>query len=163
VKNWFESLDVRERRLIIVAAALLLCLLIYLLAWKPVAGEYHRLAGSIKDKEKILVEMDRLAAEAKQLQSSRKLAAPNTAGKSLLSTVDSTAKSNGLGTAVKRVRPEGENKASVTLEGAEFDRVVVWLENLQRLNGISVVSSTIEKQKEAGLVSMRIELQEANS
>jgi len=160
VKSWFESLDMRERRLIVIAAALLALMLFYVAAWKPVAGEYHRLDSSIKEKEKTLAEMETLAVLAKQLQRSQVKTTVQSHG-SLLATVDRTAKANQLGNAVKRVRPDGDNKASVSLEGAEFDRVVMWLENLQRQNGISVISSTIEKQKEPGLVSMRIELQEA--
>lgn len=161
MKAWFENLEVRERRLIVTAAAMVAMMLVYILLWKPISGEYHRLDMSIKQKEKTLAEMERLAVEAKQLQ---RVSAQTTARShgSLLAAVDRTAKSNGLGNAVKRVRPDGENKASVTLEGAQFDRVVVWLENLNRREGISVVSSTIEKQKEAGLVSMRIELKEAS-
>jgi len=161
VKTWFENLDVRERRLIVTAAAMTAILLLYLLVWKPITGEYHRLDSSIKEKEKTLAEMERLAVEAKQLQSANSRATQHSSGGSLLAKVDRTAKSNGLGNSVKRVRPDGENKASVTLEEAQFDRVVVWLENLNRRDGVNVVSSIIEKNKEAGLVSMRIELQEA--
>lgn len=150
----------RERRLIVIAAALSVLLLLYLVLWKPVVGEYHRLNISVAEKEKTLAEMEQLTQEAKLLQRT-KTNTPAQAHGSLLATVDRTAKSNGLGSSLKRVRPDGDNKASVSLEGAEFDRVVVWLENLQRRNGVSVVSSTVEKQKEEGLVSMRIELQEA--
>lgn len=160
MKSWFENLELRERRLIITAAAMTAMLLLYLLVWKPVNGEYHRLDSSIKEKEKTLAEMEQLAVEAKQLQRANARSSVRSPGGSLLAAVDRTAKSNGLGNAVKRVRPDGENKASVTLEGAEFDRVVVWLENLSLQNGVSVVSSTIEKQKETGLVSMRLELKE---
>ena len=161
MKNWYESLDVRERRLIVSASVLLLLLLFYALAWKPVSTEYHRLNVSIKEKEKTLVEMHQLAVQAKQLQRLNVRSSVQPGG-SLLANIDRTAKSNGLGPALKRVRPDGENKASVSLEGAEFDRVVVWLENLQRRQGIDVVSVTVEKQKEPGLVSMRIEMQEGS-
>ena len=160
MKNWFDNLEMRERRLIIVAAAMTVLLLLYLAVWKPVAGEYHRLDISVAEKEKTLSEMEQLAQEAQQLQRTQVNTSAHSHG-SLLATVDRTAKSNGLGSSVKRVRPDGDNKASVSLEGAEFDRVVVWLENLQRREGVSVVSSTVEKQKEEGLVSMRIELQES--
>jgi len=164
VKSWFENLDIRERRLIVIAAALLVLLLLYLLVWKPISGEYRRLDTSIKEKEKTVSEMETLAAEVSQLQRNKPRAPVRSdTGGSLLGKIDKTAKANGLGAAVKRVRPDGDNKASVTLEGAEFDRVVVWLENLQRRESINVISNTIEKEKEEGLVSMRIELQESGS
>lgn len=157
MKDWYANLDQREKRLISVAAAMLVLLLLYTAVWKPVSGEYHRLGNSITEKEKTLAEMEVLAVQAKQLQRNARNSAHINKG-SLLGTIDRTAKSNGLGDALKRVRPEGENKASVSLEGAQFDRVIGWLEKLQRLQGISIVSSSIETQEESGLVSMRLEL-----
>lgn len=157
MKDWYANLDQREKRLISVAAVMLGLLLLYTGVWKPVSSEYRRLGNSVSEKEKTLAEMEVLAVQAKQLQRSARNSAHMNKG-SLLGTIDRTAKSNGLGDALKRVRPEGENKASVSLEGAQFDKVIGWLEKLQRLQGISIVSSSIETQEESGLVSMRLEL-----
>ena len=57
---------------------------------------------------------------------------------------------------MKRVQPDGTNKARVWLENANFDVVIGWLEELERRYGVTVETVTFEKQQEAGLVDARI-------
>jgi general secretion pathway protein M len=77
----------------------------------------------------------------------------------LLGTIDRTAKAGDLGKSVKRVQPDGQTKARVWLENANFDAMIKWLESLQRQQGIRIVTSVIEKQEEAGIVNARLVLE----
>ena len=118
--------------------------------------------GSVAEKEQQVGTMQQLAVQAKQARAMQPRKAGIAGGRSLLGTIDSTAKSNQLANALKRVQPDGENKARVTLDGAQFDKVVRWLENLQRQQGIVIVTSSVEKQSEPGLVNVRLLLQGGN-
>jgi general secretion pathway protein M len=163
MKDWFDNLDVREKRILIIGAVVLLLALMYLLAWEPFIKKSAALEKSNQENEALLVWMEQSAEEAKQLQAKVKASGPtgSSKGQSLLGIIDKTAKSGNLGKAVKRVQPDGESKARVWLENANFNDMIKWLESLQRQQGIHIVTSVIEKQEEAGLVNARLVLEGA--
>lgn len=163
MKDWFESLDTREKRILIIGAVVLILALMYLLAWEPFIKKSATLEKSNKENEALLLWMERSAEEAKLLQAKLKASGPtgSTKGQSLLGIIDKTAKSGNLGKAVKRVQPDGESKALVWLENATFNDMIKWLESLQRQQGVHIVTSVVEKQEEAGLVNARLVLEGA--
>ena len=77
-------------------------------------------------------------------------------GQSLLSLVDRTAKSGRLGTALKRVQPDGDEKVGVWLEAANFDDLVRWLAALETRHGVRVVSSVFQALEASGSVDARL-------
>ena len=73
---------------------------------------------------------------------------------------DSTARSNGLGAALKRVEPEGSRNVRVWLENASFDQVMKWLGTLNTTYGIRTDSASLERVADAtGRVNARLSLQ----
>jgi general secretion pathway protein M len=119
------------------------------------------LEQSNRENQELLAWMEQSAQEAKKLQAKLKSNGPtgSAKGQSLLGIIDRTAKTANLGKSVKRVQPDGESKARVWLENAPFNETVKWLENLQRQQGIHIVTSVVEKQEEAGLVNVRLVLE----
>jgi type II secretory pathway component PulM len=76
----------------------------------------------------------------------------------LLTLVEQTAKQGGLTTALKRVEPQGADRARVWLEQANFDALVRWLADIQKRMAIYVESAVVDPQKEAGMVNARLVL-----
>ena len=163
MKDWYDNLEPRERRIVIAGAIVLVIALLYLLAWEPWVKKISTLEKSNQANQELLVWMEQSAVEAKQLQAKLKASGPSgrSKGQSLLGTIDRTAKTGKLGKSVKRVQPDGQTRARVWLENASFDSMVSWLEKLQRQQGIRIVTSVIEKQDEPGLVNARLVLQGA--
>lgn len=161
MKEWFNSLDARERKILIGGAIAVLLMSLYFLGWEPFITKIDHLKKSNAENEKTLTWMKQKAGEVRQLQRSNPSMKVDLKGQSLLGVIDKTAKSNNLGSAIKRVQPEGNNKALVRLEGAQFNHVIRWLEHLQLHQGIQVDSSVIERQSEPGLVNARIIFQTA--
>jgi general secretion pathway protein M len=156
MKEWFESLEQRERRLILGGGATLLLMGIYFLGWEPFINGLHDLRESTERKQLELVWMQNAVQEVKQLQSTQTAPVRFSSGQSLLGVIDRSAKTKQLGDSVKRVQPDGTSKARVWLENAKFDTVVGWLEELEMRYGVSVDTITFEKQEEEGLVDARI-------
>jgi general secretion pathway protein M len=156
MKEWFESLEQRERRLILGGGATLLLMGIYFLGWEPFINGLHDLRESTQRKQLELVWMQNAVQEVKQLQSTQTAPVRFSSGQSLLGVIDRSAKTKQLGDSVKRVQPDGTSKARVWLENAKFDTVVGWLEELEMRYGVSVDTITFEKQEEEGLVDARI-------
>ena len=156
MKEWFNSLDVRERRLVMGGGIAVLLMSIYFLGWEPFINNLHNLRESTQRKQLDVVWMQNAAKQVKQMQARNAAPARLDSGQSLLGVIDRSAKLKKLGDSLKRVQPDGTNKARVWLESANFDVVIAWLEELERHYGVGIETITFEKREEPGLVDARI-------
>ncbi|MGD8884356.1 MAG: type II secretion system protein M [Gammaproteobacteria bacterium] len=161
MKEWYNNLEPRERRILIIGAGVLVIAMLYLLGWEPLVNKTAKLRDSIDTNQELVSWMENAAEQAQQMQAQISARGPTgkKSGQSLLGTIDRTAKAGDLGKSVKRVQPDGQTKARVWLENANFDAMIKWLESLQRQQGIRIVTSVIEKQEEAGIVNARLVLE----
>ena len=81
------------------------------------------------------------------------------AGRSLLAVVDQSARSGGLGNAIKRIEPDGSKGVKVWLEGAPFDPMILWLGKLAKSFRIEPSMITLEPIGD-GRVNARLTLLE---
>lgn len=158
IREWLASLEPRERRLVISGAVLLIVMILYVAIWEPLTSSVEDLRATSRDQQTTLAWMKTASTEIRQLLGSQGRAKA-ASGQSLLTLVDSTAKSSGLGTAVKRVQPDGDRKVRVWMEGASFDEVIRWLVQLESRHGIGIESSVFELKENAGRVDARLVLE----
>lgn len=154
MKEWLNSLEPRERRLVLSGAGIAAVLLVYVLIWEPFAAKVERLRTGNGEQQAVLLWMEGAAKEVKQLNRGAHRQAAT--GQSLLALIDSTAKAGRLGTSLKRVQPDGEQRVQVWLEEAVFDDVVAWLEGLNQRQGITLESSVIAAKDKPGLADVRL-------
>ncbi len=158
MKEWYAGLQPRERLMVMAGAIALALLLFYATIWDPLTSGARAKADAVSEQQKLLSWMQQAAEDVKRLRpASAQAVAQLPAGQSLLGVIDQTAKSAGLGAALKRVKPEGENKVGVWMEDAAFDDVVRWLETLHRSFGVEVDNITVDKKNVTGKVDARIE------
>ena len=156
MKEWYASLEKRERHLVMSGAALLVLMLMYVAVWEPLTNTVDNLRVSTEEQSSTLRWMRQSAQELKKLRGSGGNRVKSTGGKSLLSVVDQAAKSGRLGTALKRVQPDGEQRVRVWMEAASFDDVMRWLVLLDTRYGVQVESSVFEMKQEPGRVDARL-------
>jgi len=157
MKDWFAGLERRERMLVAGGGAVLLVLLLYMMIWEPIAGSYRALQDGVAEQKQTLVWMKQAAAELQLLQRSGSGTSRGLGGRSLLSVVDQSARSGGLGPAIKRIEPEGSKGVKLWLEGVAFDPMVLWLGTITRTYQIETSIITIEPQG-GGRVNARLTL-----
>ena len=157
MKDWFAGLEPRERLLVSGGGVVLLVLLLYLMIWAPIAGNYQALNDGVAEQKKTLAWMKRAAAELKVVQRSGSSTARGLGGRSLLSVVDQSARSGGLGPAIKRIEPDGSKGVKVWLEGVAFDPMILWLGKITRTYQIETSIITIDPQG-GGRVNARLTL-----
>ena len=162
MKDWFAGLEPRERLLVTGGGVVLLVLLLYLMIWEPIAGSYQTLNASVAEQKKTLVWMKQAAAELKLLQRSGSSTARGLGGRSLLAVVDQSARSGGLGPAIKRIEPEGGKGVKLWLEGVAFDPMILWLGKITRTYQIETSIITIEPQG-GGRVNARLTLLDSSA
>ena len=155
MKAWWESLSAREHALVVGGAAITLALLLYALVWAPFQANGRRLRQSVAEQRADLAWMRQAAQEVKRLSAA---GAGPAAGddRSLLTLVDQTARAAGLGPALKRVAPQGDDKLSAQLEGVEFDKLVPWLGALEHDHRALIVSLSVDRTETSGLVNARL-------
>lgn len=162
MKAWFAGLESREQSLIVAAAIILLCLLLYLGVWQPWQNNLHQLRAEVTQQEQNLAAMQVMADQVKALQTAGKGSVSTRSGQSLLGLVDSGARSRGLGKAMKRVQPDGSQRVRVWLEDASFDVLMDWLVSLQQGQGVTISSAVFEATgKDNGLVNARLVIETA--
>lgn len=154
---WFAELQPRERMMIIAGAIALGLLIFYAAVWDPLTSGASNKAVAVEEQQKLLQWMQKSAEDIKRLRPAGGAVGLLPSGQSLLGVIDQTSKSANLGGAVKRVKPEGDNKVSVWLEEAGFDDTMQWLESLHRTYGVEVDNIVIDRKNTPGKVDARIE------
>lgn len=161
MKDWLAGLEQRERILVYGLAGLLAVILVYVIAFRPLYAGFDRLVASVEEQRTTVQWMQQSAATVRKLRSAGNATAEGLGGRSLLSVTDSAARTANLGSALKRVEPEGSDAVRVWLDGAAFDAVVGWLEVMSSRYGAVVDTITLEKAGSPGRVNARLTLQAA--
>ena len=162
MKDWLNSLEQNERRMVIAGSVLLMMMLVYIMAWEPLVNKVGALRASTAEQQTLLSWMKQAAQEVKQLRGLTGQRNRPASSQSLLSLVDSTAKAGKLGKSLKRVQPDGDQKVRVWLEEANFDDVIRWLTALETRQGVRIVSTVFQARENAGQVDVRLVFEAAS-
>jgi type II secretory pathway component PulM len=83
---------------------------------------------------------------------------PDLSGQSLVVVVDRSARAAGLGAALARNQPVGEDGIRVRLENASFDALAAWLGRLSGGSGLTIDSASFERAPDDGRVNASLTL-----
>ena len=162
MKEKWQQLSIREKRLVIFTSIVVLITLVYFLIWEPLQDGIQTSRVRIKAQNDTLVQIRNLAAEARQLMAAQRQGGANTrSSSSLLVIIERTAQEKNLKSRLQKVQPEGQDGVRVWIENASFDQLIEWLALLEKKNTIYVSEIIIERQKEPGRINSRILLRVA--
>jgi general secretion pathway protein M len=154
--QYWHNLQGREQRTLMIGGVALLLLLLYSAVLAPISRELQRLEQGVAADRELLAWMEQSAVQVKQLRGNG--GGQRGSGQSLLSLVDASAKQNGLGGALKQVKPEGSG-VSLRFEEASFDDMVRWLGRLGTEQGVGVTTLTLERLPLSGRVNATVVLE----
>ncbi|MDE2346073.1 MAG: type II secretion system protein M [Gammaproteobacteria bacterium] len=155
-RQWFLSLDERERNLLTAGGLLLLLVLVYIGILNPYLKSRSTLVSHVREQQALLTWMQPAAERLKALNSGQPAPLP---GGSLLTAVNRTAADTGLGNALRQVQQNSDGSVRVRMEGASFDMLVRWLSVLRQRDGIITSDMSVERVGGPGLVNASISLQ----
>lgn len=158
LRRAYDRLSARDRLLVIVGTTLFLLLILLFAVWMPLDQRVDRLRDTVDRQLTLRAWMSDAAREVQQLRASGG-SARRVEDQSLLAFTDRTAREAGLGGALRRVEPEGNDRVRIVLEQASFDTVATWLEQLVERFHVRIANITVERREEAGLVNVRVVLQ----
>lgn len=160
MKLYWANLQSRERHTLLGGAIALALILIYVLVIDPFQQGLERLQKSVDNQETVLAWMQQASAEIKQLRRNNP-GNQDVSGRSLMSLIDSSARSTGLSGAIKQIKPEGQG-VKVRLEQVGFDDMLRWFEQLSSKHGVRVDGLVMERLPQPGRVNASVTLEGAS-
>lgn len=158
MKEWYRSLARRERRALLLAAAVLSMGLIYVAVVEPLPTRLDQSRSRLHAQQTLLEWMQKASKEAEHLRGSAAARPLRAADQSVLAVIDRTTRRAGLKDSVKRLVPETEDTVRVWMEGASFDRLIAWLAGLSEQYGIENTNIAVNREDEPGLVRANMTL-----
>lgn len=156
LRTWYQSLQQRERQVLLAGAVALVVMLVYAGLLHPFFSSKQTLQEDIADRQELLTWMRPAAIQIQSLRGHQPTGLP--AGQSLLAVVDKSAGDAGFGAALKQVQTDNDGSVRVQMQGAGFDSLVRWLGSLQQRYGITVREFTAQRSTTPGNVDASITL-----
>ena len=160
MKDWFESLEARERLFVSAGGVIVIVALFYVLIWAPLDAGQKELSADIATWERSLAElrplknMQAAGGDAPQSGASGQQQTP-------VVIVDRSLRARGLDRSLKRSQPTTSNGIRVEFENVAFDDLVLWLGDLgnQYAMQVSAGSFSAANQLEPGRINATLTLE----
>lgn len=142
MKDWFESLESRERLFVSVAAVFIVFAIYWFAIWQPLARGEEDLEARINNWQASIVEMRGLRG---RLQGGATPVANASQNQSLVVVVDNTLRARSLYSALQRSQPTNTNGIRVEFEDIAFDDLMIWLGDLGNAHGLHVQTASFSQ------------------
>ena len=147
MRDWFDSLQARERLFVMTAAVFLALAVLYLGIWMPLDRGQKSLSFSVDTWRTALAELRPLKS---QLQGTGQGQTPNSGrNQSLVVIIDNTLRERGLYSALQRSQPTAGNGIRVEFANVAFDDLVLWLGDLNNQYGLQIQSGSFTNPQES--------------
>ena len=162
MRDWFESLEARERLIVGLGAAVVAISLLYAFLWVPLEKNHSEIAGSVDGWQRSLAELRPLKGVARSAAQSTGRTAANLQQAPII-VVDQTLRGRGLEQYRRRSQPTGSNGIRIEFENVAFDDLVLWLGDLSAQYAMHVQSGSVSRgsQTGAGRVNATLTLERA--
>ncbi|MDH3615989.1 MAG: type II secretion system protein M [Gammaproteobacteria bacterium] len=149
MRDWFESLESREKLFVGLGALIVAVALLYGLVWAPLDKNHDTMATSVEDWQRSLAELRPLRGLA--LDGEQSSGSGNSAGQQApIIVVDQTLRSRGLEQFRRRSQPTSSNGIRVEFENVAFDDLVLWLGDLSDQHSMHVQAGSLSKGSQSG-------------
>jgi general secretion pathway protein M len=159
MREWFDSLAPRERLMVVGGAVAVGLMLFWGLVLAPLGSSVTKLADRVEAKRDLIVWMQQVAPRIKSAGPGGEPGGSDGEG-SLVVLIDRSARSAGLGGALTRNQPVGEDGIRVQLRDASFDSLTRWLVQLKTGSGLALDSASIERGGADGTVNASLVLRQ---
>ncbi len=156
LRNWYDTLQARERVMVVITAVVVAITLFYIALWEPVRNGLQQELKKQQSLQTNLAWMQQAAQQVRSLRASGANAQNRDIDSPVSLTLEKTAASSGIKSRIGKLESTGKDKARVRLDNVDFNQMMLWLNTLQNTYGISADSITIDATDKPGLVNARI-------
>ncbi len=148
MKDWFDTLESRERNFVLGGAVAVALAIFYTTIWAPLDQGHESLQSSVARWQQSLTDLRPLQG---QLPAAATSSSPATnMQQTPVVIVDQTLRVRGLDRSLKRSQPTTSNGIRVEFENVAFDDLVLWLSDLSVQYGMHVASGSLSTSTQAG-------------
>lgn len=147
-ERWLQ-LNIREQRLVIAMASVVLFFILYSAIWAPLNKNIDLATKKVERQQKLLTLVHEGTAKYKSAVGAGK---SNNRNASLSSIVNQTAGRSQI--TIARMQPQGDD-LQVWIDEVPFNNLLTWLEKLSVKEGVMVKSIDITHAQKAGVVKVR--------
>ena len=140
MREWFESLQERERLFVGAAGVAVVLAVFYLAIWMPLDRGQESAARGVETWQDALADLRTMRADLPAAGAAG--GAPAGLNQSLVVIVDNTLRSRNLYNSLQRSSPTPGNGIRLEFESVAFDDLVLWLGDLARDYGLQVQSGS---------------------
>lgn len=148
MKAWWQQLNVREQKLVIVMSALVSIFILYSLIWQPLNEGIADKKLKIERQQALLTWVE----ENTQRYQQAKRSGGRSSGESLSSIINRTSRLDKIN--ITRMQPQGDD-LQVWIDEISFNALLSWLEKLASREGLQVKSIDLSKAEQQGVVRVR--------
>ena len=159
MKDWFASLEARERMFVSAAGVVIIFAAAWFGLWVPLSDSHSAASARVDDWRSSLAQLRPMRS---QIVASGGRPTPAGLNQSLVVIVDNSLRQRGLTNSLQRSQPTPSGTGiRVEFEAAAFDDLVLWLGDLNRQYGLQVESGsfTIASSDSPGRVNSSVTLQ----
>ncbi|MBT8422745.1 MAG: type II secretion system protein M [Gammaproteobacteria bacterium] len=144
MQDWLNSLEPRERLMVIGCGIFVLVAAIWVFGLQPILQQADGLEARVVDKRAQLANLQELAAQV-DTSGPAPAGGAATATQSLVVIIDRTTREKQLAGYLKRNQPEGSTSVRLRFEGAPFDALVTWLGDLNSDYGLTASNANFDR------------------
>jgi len=159
--EWLNTLEQRERHIVITGAISLLIILFYLVIWDPITSKHEQQKLQYDAQRQLYSWMKNASNEIQQLSSTNSNNIARFRNQSISSLADRSATTSGVKPFIEKI-DQSKKGVKVRLKSANFDQIVVWLTDLENKYGIIATKVKVEKTKTKGAVDAQITLERSS-
>jgi general secretion pathway protein M len=148
MKTWWQQLNIREQRLVVVMSAVISIFILYGLIWQPMNENIVTSKLKIERQQKLLTWVQ----ESAQRYQHAKRNGGKSSGESLSSIVNRTSRIEQI--SITRMQPQGDD-LQVWIDEISFNQLLLWLEKLASRDGLQVKNIDLSKADQQGVVRVR--------
>ena len=161
LNQWLDTLEKRERHIVIGGIVALIIMLFYLIIWEPITENYNTQLQKYNSQRQLHSWMKNASAEIRSLKSSGGNNASRFKNQSISSLAERSAVSTGIKSFIEKI-DQNKKGVKVKLKAANFDLIIRWLNDLQTKYGIISRKVSLEKTDVSGAVNAQITLERSS-
>lgn len=148
MKAWWQQLNIREQRLVLVMSVVISIFILYGLIWQPLNEGIDKQKLTLERQQELLTWVE----ENTQRYQQAKRNARAGSGASLSSIVNRTSRANNI--IITRMQPQGD-ELQVWIDEISFNQLLTWLEQLASRDGLQVKNIDLSLADQQGVVRVR--------
>jgi len=149
IKAWWQGLNIREQRLMLVMSSVIAVFLLYSLLWQPLNENLSKTEQKLASRQALLSWVTENTA---RYQNVKVINGGKKSRGSLSSVINRTANQQQL--TITRMQPQGDN-VQVWLDSAPFTQLLFWLEHLANNEDLQVQAIDLTQTDKQGEVRVR--------